>query len=75
MTQSWLCCSKLVIMERQEIMLNAQKQLWKLLNVSNHVLCKSCPTRLDKKICGLRWVITLFERGGGWRGAAIKRVY
>ena len=50
MTQSWLCCSKLVIMERQEIMLNAQKQLWKLLNISNHVLCKSCPTRLDNTI-------------------------
>ena len=54
MTQSWLCCSKLVIMERQEIMLNAQKRLWKLLNVSNHVLYVStslilhdCKTQKD----------------------------
>ena len=50
------------------------------MEIAKHI--KSCTVQVlsyttgqHNKICGLWWVVTLFERGGGWRGAAIKRVY
>ena len=58
-------------MERQEMMLNIECTKT-IMEIAKRI--KSCTVQVlsyttgqHKNICGLWWVITLFERGGEWR--------